>query len=290
PKRLDAVEERLDLIKNLQRKYGATIEAILAFGSNAQGELETLQHSSQRIAELEKTEEGLLRRIGQMGMALSQARREAGEALAHAIEAELNDLRMERARFGVDQQWADDPQGAPVGGNGQRVAFDATGLDRLEFLVAPNVGEGLKPLAKIASGGETSRLMLALKGVLARADRTPTLIFDEIDQGIGGRVGAVVGRKLWGLAGTHQVLCITHLPQLAGFGDQHYKVEKQIAGDRTTTSARSLAGSERVAELAQMLGGAGEKTLESAEEILEMVSAEKSSDEGVARRQMSYGN
>ena len=134
--------------------------------------------------------------------------------------------------------------------------------------MAPNPGEGLKPLAKIASGGETSRLMLALKGVLARADHTPTLIFDEIDQGIGGRVGAIVGEKLWNLAERHQVLCITHLPQLAGYGDQHLRVEKLISGDRTITQVQPLSAAERVTEMAQMLGGAGERTVESAEEIL----------------------
>lgn len=275
PKRLDTVEERLELIKTLQRKYGATIEDVLAFAERATVERETLTHSGERMAELQKQEDVLLRRIGQMGAKLSQARQAAGEKLAHAIEAELNDLRMERARFGVDLRQADDPDGAPL--NGNRVAFDATGLDQLEFLVAPNVGEGLKPLVKIASGGETARLMLALKGVLARADRTPTLIFDEIDQGIGGRVGAIVGRKLWALAASHQVLCITHLPQLAGFGDQHFKVEKEINGQRTMTRVRALEGADRVAELAQMLGGTGEKTRESAEEILEMVRTEKAS-------------
>lgn len=273
PKRLDTVEERLELIKTLQRKYGATIDDVLAFAEKAKTERETLTHSGERIAELQKKEETLLRRIGQLGAKLSQARQAAGEKLARAIESELNDLRMERARFGVDLQQANDPDGAPL--NGNRVAFDATGLDQLEFLVAPNVGEGLKPLVKIASGGETARLMLALKGVLARADRTPTLIFDEIDQGIGGRVGAIVGRKLWTLAASHQVLCITHLPQLAGFGDQHFKVEKEINGQRTMTRVRVLEGADRVAELAQMLGGTGEKTRESAEEILGMVREEK---------------
>ena len=273
PKRLDAVEERLDLLKNLQRKYGAAIEDVLAFAEKAQAERESLTHSGERMAELEEQEEQWLRRIGQMGQKLSAARRAAGAQLARAIEAELDDLRMEHAHFGVDMQSEDDPDGAYI--EGRRVAFDATGLDRIEFLVAPNVGEGLKPLAKIASGGETSRLMLALKSVLARADRTPTLIFDEIDQGIGGRVGAIVGRKLWGLGEAHQVLCITHLPQLAGFGDQHFKVEKEVAGDRTVTRVHPLEGAARVAELALMLGGAGEKTTENAEEILEMVRAEK---------------
>jgi DNA repair protein RecN (Recombination protein N) len=269
PKRLDVVEERLELIKNLQRKYGATIEEILAHAVQAEAERDTLTHSGERMAELEKKEDALLRRVGQLGQKLTAARRAAGEQLAQGIEVELSDLRMERAKFGVDVQWADDPAGAFV--DGRRVAFDVTGLDRVEFLVAPNVGEGLKPLVKVASGGETSRLMLALKSVLARADRTPTLIFDEIDQGIGGRVGTTVGVKLWGLGSAHQVLCITHLPQLAGFGDQHFRVEKGVAGDRTVTRVRPLAGLERVNELAQMLGGLGEKTVGSAEEILALV-------------------
>lgn len=273
PKRLDQVEERLELMSRLKRKYGDTLEAVLAFGEKAQAEREALTHSSERITELEKKESTLLRRIGQLGVKLSEARRVAGEALARGIETELTDLKMERARFAADAQWQEAEDGAPA--VGRTVAFDATGLDKVEFLVAPNVGEGLKPLVKIASGGETARLMLALKGVLARADQTPTLIFDEIDQGIGGRVGTIVGRKLWGLASTHQVLCITHLPQLAGFGDQHFKVEKQIVGDRTLTHVRALSGEERVGELAQMLGGAGEKARESAEEILTLVQSEK---------------
>ncbi len=266
PKRLDAVEERLELIKNLKRKYGASIEEVLAYGAQAQVERDGLTHSGERLAELGAREDKLLRRIGQLGAELSAARRAAGERLARAIEAELADLRMDRAEFGVEVRAEPDPAGAHV--DGQRVGFDSTGIDRIEFLVAPNPGEGLKPLAKIASGGETSRLMLALKGVLARADRTPTLIFDEIDQGIGGRVGAIVGEKLWNLAERHQVLCITHLPQLAGYGDLHLRVEKVVSGDRTVTQVQPLNAAERVTEMAQMLGGMGEKTVESAEEIL----------------------
>jgi DNA repair protein RecN (Recombination protein N) len=149
--------------------------------------------------------------------------------------------------------------------------------------VAPNVGEGLKPLVRIASGGETSRLMLALKGVLASADHTPTLIFDEIDQGIGGRVGGTVGYKLWALSKAHQVLCITHLPQLAGYGDQHFRVEKAVSGDRTVTHVRPLEEAERAPELAQMLGGTGEKTLESAAEILAYVHEAKTKAKATAK-------
>ena len=155
------------------------------------------------------------------------------------------------------------------------MAFDATGLDRVEFLVAPNVGEGLKPLVKIASGGETARLMLALKTVLSRADQTPTLIFDEIDQGIGGRVGSTVGQKLWGLSKNHQVVCITHLPQLAGYGDAHFKVEKASDGERTITHVTPLNDKARVEELAQMLGASGDGAVKSAKEILRNVAEEK---------------
>ena len=273
PKRLNAIEDRLDLIKRLKRKYGATIVDVLAFAERAEHELGTLEHSSERIEELREHEEQLLHEIGRAGKKLSSARKAAAETLSAGIEAELNDLRMAGARFAVDLKWAADEAGAYV--NGQRVAFDATGIDQVEFLVAPNVGEGLKPLVKIASGGETARLMLALKTVLARADQTPTLIFDEIDQGIGGRVGSTVGQKLWGLSRNHQVLCITHLPQLAGYGDAHFKVEKISDGERTTTQVNLLADNARVDELAQMLGASGDGAIKSAKEILRNVAEEK---------------
>lgn len=274
PKRLNQVEERLELIKSLQRKYGATIEDILTFGEQAKRDLDNITHASERIGQLRKQEETLLKKIGKLGQALSKSRREAGERLAKGIEGELQDLKMEGARFGVDLQWEEADDGAIINGD-KRVAFDSTGIDRIEFLIAPNPGEGFKSLVKIASGGETARLMLALKGVLARADRTPTLIFDEIDQGIGGRVGTVVGRKLWGLSNAHQVLCITHLPQLAGFGDAHFKVAKRITGDRTTTDVQPLDSETRIDEITQMLGTEGKASRESAVELLKMVAGEK---------------
>jgi DNA repair protein RecN (Recombination protein N) len=275
PKRLDQVEERLEMIKSLQRKYGGAIEEVAAFGQQAQADLDNVTHAGERIEALRKQEQTMLRQIGKLGAALSKARREAGERLAHSIETELKDLRMDGAQFAVDVQWEEADDGAFAEGNGKRVAFDSTGIDRIEFLIAPNPGEGLKPMVKIASGGETARLMLALKGVLARADRTPTLIFDEIDQGIGGRVGAVVGRKLWGLSGNHQVLCITHLPQLAGYGDAHFKVAKRISGDRTTTDVRPLDAEKRVDEITQMLGTEGQAARQSAIELLKTVEGEK---------------
>jgi DNA repair protein RecN (Recombination protein N) len=185
----------------------------------------------------------------------------------------LKDLHMAGARFDAAFKWDEDPAGAPVGD--QRIAFGPTGLDKLEFLIAPNPGEGLKPLVKIASGGETSRLMLGLKSVLAQQDRTPTLIFDEIDQGIGGRVGAVVGQKLWALTGAHQVLCVTHLPQLAAYGDQHYKVEKHVKAGRSLAQAKLLKGDTRVDELALMLGSVSEANIESASDLLQQAAEAK---------------
>ncbi|MFN2241867.1 MAG: DNA repair protein RecN [Anaerolineae bacterium] len=280
PRRLNLIEERLGLIHGLERKYGEGIEEVLAFADRARRELESIEHSEERIAELEVEEDGLLHQIGRLGLELSERRRSAGERLAAGIEGELEQLSMARARFGVELAWRDAEDGAYA--DGRRVSFDLTGLDRAEFLVAPNVGEPLKPLVRIASGGETSRLMLALKTVLAQADRTPTLIFDEIDAGIGGRVGAVVGQKLWGLtvgdggkARNHQVLCVTHLPQLACYGDLHLQVQKGVVGERTVTEVRTLQGGEREKEIAGMLGVLTEQTLGSAREMLLASSAAK---------------
>jgi len=207
---------------------------------------------------------------------------------------------MEGARFGVAFRWRSAETGVPLSEpkplsvvvdrhgvqaetpeTAAQVDFDTTGIDEVEFLIAPNVGEGLKPMTRIASGGETARLMLALKAVLSRADRTPTLIFDEIDQGIGGRVGGVVGHKLWqltqgkpmGSLGRHQVLCVTHLPQLAGFGDAHYRVTKHVAEGRTLTKVDHLTPDERVMELAQMLGTQGQAAVQGALEILAQAKA-----------------
>jgi DNA repair protein RecN (Recombination protein N) len=270
PKRLDRVEERLNLISNLKRKYGESIEKILEFAVAARSQLETISQAGERIEELQSQEIALLGQLGIQGEALSQMRHSAAKKLEAELVAELADLRMPEAKFRVDFQRHPDPKGVPVE-SGERLAFDATGLERVEFLIAPNPGEGLKPLVKIASGGETSRLMLTIKNVLARADHIPTLIFDEIDQGIGGRVGTVVGQKLWRLARLHQVMCITHLPQLAAFGEQHFQVQKQIRSGRTLTIVEDLSGENRVEELAHMLGELSPGTLHSAREMLETV-------------------
>jgi DNA repair protein RecN (Recombination protein N) len=282
PKRLEQIDERLDLLFRLKRKYGDSIEEILKFGENAAAELAGISHSEQRIEELRAQEQSLLQVIASLAMDLSSARRDAGDRMAKEIEEQLQDLGMAKAKFGVSLDRSDDPEGPEV--DGRRVSFDATGIDRVEFLVSPNPGEPLKPLAKIASGGETSRLMLALKSVLAIADSTPTLIFDEIDQGIGGRTGGVVGSKLWMLTPTaqkhngtpqHQVICVTHLPQIAAFGDAHFNIRKDIVGERTVTVVKELKRGERVDELAQMLGTVTATTRSSAEELLRDVDSTK---------------
>jgi DNA repair protein RecN (Recombination protein N) len=268
PKRLEDVEERLDVIHSLVRKYGGSIPAVIAYGADARKQLDTITGAADRINELEMQEARLLEKIAKQGGALSEKRKSAALTMSKGIETELDDLKMASARFGVDFQTKPDVNGAPLQ-DGTRIAFDQNGFDRVEFLIAPNPGEGLKPLAKIASGGETSRLMLGLKNVLARADEVPSLIFDEIDQGIGGRVGMVVGHKLWNLSRTHQVFCVTHLPQLAVFGDQHYQVQKLVNNGRTLTRVERLDGESRLLELSQMLGEVGEGTLRSAHELLQ---------------------
>ena len=272
PHRLEEVEERLDLIHRLQRKYGGSIQAVLDFARAAREELDKISHAEERIVELEQRQAALLSELSSLAQSLSRLRVQAAGRLAAAVENELNDLSMAGAQFRVDLQVQPDPQGLPQA-EGPHLAFDENGIDRVEFLIAPNPGEGLKPLVKIASGGETSRLMLALKRVLTQADSIPTLIFDEIDQGIGGYVGAVVGEKLWQLSRQHQVLCVTHLPQLAAYGDQQWSVRKGLDDGRTTTRVEQLEGDARLIELAGMFGAVTEANVNAARETLQTAQA-----------------
>lgn len=278
PDRLNFLEERLNLIGNLKRKYGDDVEEILRFRDEAAAELEAIGHNEERTEALEAEVEAYLQRIGQMALTLSKKRRATADRLAEAVENELADLNMAGARFTVAFERTADDEGAYV--DGERLAFDHTGVDQVQFLISTNPGEPLKPMSKVASGGETSRLMLALKTALARVDETPTLIFDEIDQGIGGRVGDVVGRKLWGLAGErdHQVVVVTHLPQLAGYGDAHYHVSKFVKEGRTVTAVEGLDEGGRIDELAAMLGTQGEAARRGAEAIIGQVTTVKEQD------------
>ena len=267
PRRLEVVEERLEVLRTLQRKYGGSLDAVLAYAQKSREELEQITHATERIEELTRQEGQVRQVLASKALVLSEQRKQSAVQLSRAVERELVDLSMEGARFEVSFSDQEDPHGLQIE-DGKQIHFDENGIDQVEFLIAPNPGEGLKPMVKIASGGETARLMLALKRVLARADEVATLIFDEIDQGIGGRIGFVVGEKLWQLAREHQVLCVTHLPQLAAFGDQHLRVLKQVQNGRTTTLVEPLGEEKRRNELAQMLGAISESHLTTAEETL----------------------
>ncbi len=262
PARLTLIDDRLDLIHGLQRKYGATIAEVIAFGQAAAQERDELLHAEDRLAELQDETARLRERIGELAGEMSARRYAAATRLSTGIEGELADLNMARARFAVAITQTPSPDGVPATATGpagdQRWgtwAYDERGIDRVEFLISPNPGEDLKPLARIASGGEMARLMLALKTMLSAVDRTGTLIFDEVDTGVGGRSGQVVGEKLRYLAEEHQVLCVTHLPQVAALGNDHFRIAKQTVEDRTRTDVCLLNAEERVEELAQMLGG-----------------------------------
>jgi DNA repair protein RecN (Recombination protein N) len=268
PVRLNQVEERLELINKLRRRYAPSIEEILAYAENARIELNGIENSDERLQELRAKELDLLQHIGEMAAKISDVRQRIGRQLAKRVSNELKDLRMERAVFEVGIEHREDPDGCYVGD--KRLAFDETGIDNVEFLLSANPGEPLRPLAKVASGGESARIMLSLKRVLTQADQTPTLIFDEVDQGIGGRIGSVVGEKLWSLTKGHQVMVVTHLPQLAGFADRHYHVKKVINNNRTSTLVTPLDNVDaRVTELAEMLGALGESGKQSARELIE---------------------
>ena len=272
PQRLADIEERLDLISRLKRKYGATIEEILKRAEEDRAELDTIINRDELVITLQKQDQQFRREIGQLAGQLSARRSEAAGRLSTAMEEQLNDLNMQRARFSVEMEQTPDENGVPVSIDGQPeqyYACDATGIDRVQFLIAPNPGEPFKPLTKIASGGETSRLMLALKTILSAADATPTLIFDEIDAGISGKSGQIVGEKLWQLTRNHQVICVTHLPQIATFADTHYNVNKQVFDERTVTIVNELRPEQRVREIAHIMGGnVSEFTMKSAEEML----------------------
>ncbi|NLC58962.1 MAG: DNA repair protein RecN [Armatimonadetes bacterium] len=240
PERLEEIQERLSVIQSLKRKYGDSIPEILAYRAQVAADLERLESAEANEAALQAQRAATESEALALAEELGRLRREATRRFEREIEAELAALAMGTTRFAV----ALAPQ--PLG---------PTGTDRAEFLIAPNPGEPLKPLAKIASGGELSRVMLALKSVLARVDRVPTLIFDEIDVGIGGRTAHVIGEKLASLGREKQVVCVTHLPQIAARADVHFSVRKEVQGERTVVRLCRLSEEERIEELSRMLGG-----------------------------------
>lgn len=273
PEELARVEERLFALADLKRKYGDTLEEVLSYLAQARARLERLVNRERHIAELEQRLKELRAQAGELAGRLSRARRQAASRLADAVERELAELRMAGTLFRVEFQWEEDASGVPVedeAGRTRLLAVDASGVDRVEFLISPNPGEEPRPLARIASGGELARVSLGLKSILSRADRRPTLVFDEVDVGVGARGGSVVGHKLWALSRSHQVLCITHLPQVAAYADLHLGISKQVVGEQTVVVAVPFQAEARVDELAAMLAGTTSSSAarESARELL----------------------
>ncbi|HQH52167.1 MAG TPA: DNA repair protein RecN [Candidatus Hydrogenedentes bacterium] len=240
PQELDELNARLTLISSLKRKYGESVEAILAYLDRARAEVISYEKRDERLIQLKKEREVMSKEAHRLAEALSEQRKKAARALDKQITATLAELGMKGGRF--ETQF-------------ERVDLCGTGLDRVEFLLAANPGESLKGLRQVASGGEISRVMLALKSVFAEADTIPTLIFDEIDAGVGGAVATKVAAKLSGLAASHQTVCISHLPQIAAAADTHFRVAKETQKKRTVTSVACIAGDDRVRELARLLDG-----------------------------------
>lgn len=253
PEKLALVDDRLELIKGLKRKYGETIADILAYRDQANTELVELE--SQEVDEGTLTErlERLTEELRVSAARLSEARQAAAARLSPEIEEAIADLRLGSAVIAIDVRARADGQGAPD--ERWNLPVDETGGDIVELLFAPNAGEDLKPLSKIASGGEMARIMLAVKSILAEADATPTLVFDEVDVGVGGRSGDAVGLKLVGIADTHQVIAITHLPQVAAYADHHFVIRKAEEGGRTTSAVTEIRDQDRIDEIAAMLDG-----------------------------------
>jgi DNA repair protein RecN (Recombination protein N) len=253
PARLAEIDERLELIRAMKRKYGPDIATILSLGDSIQAEIEQLERSDRDMESLRSDESRLRDELAQAACSLSANRQTAATEMASRVERVIQELNMGSADLEVRLQQQPDPDGIKIDGN--RVAIDSTGIDRVAYYLAANAGEELRPLARVASGGETARIMLALKSILSDADETPTLVFDEIDVGVGGRSGQVVGEKLWGLTTGHQVIVISHLPQIAAFADRHVTMVKDESDGRTETVAVVITGDTRTDELAMMFDG-----------------------------------
>ena len=266
PGELDQVEERLDLLYRLRKKYGPTVEDMLAYLDRCRKELDQIQYADDTLARLEKDLKKAQKEASRRGETLSQARREAAGALQARVQEELRQLDMPKVQFQTEFT----PKGGEAG-------MDETGLDEVQFLMSANLGEALKPIQKVASGGELARIMLALKNVLAEGDQIGTLVFDEVDTGVSGRAAQKVAEKMAQVARGKQVLCVTHLPQIAAMADTHFSVQKGEREGRTYTRLERLDRSQRREELARLIGGASitPSLLESAEELLRQAEQQK---------------
>jgi len=269
--RLEEVESRLDKLQKLKRKYGGSLESVISHLENIHYELTEIENLSEKIKSTKADIGRLHEKLAGLSRQLSQKREGAALKLAKMVEKELGSLKMGHTRFEVSfRKTAKDVHTDPSLTLADAVISE-TGIDRITLMIAPNVGEELKPLANIASGGELSRVVLALKAILAGTESVETIVFDEVDAGIGGGVAEVVGRKLADLARIHQVVCITHLPQIAKFGTHHFRISKQVSGGRTVTMIQPLDKNDRIKEIARMLGGTTitKTALEHASEMLQ---------------------
>jgi DNA repair protein RecN (Recombination protein N) len=270
PERLAWVNERLQLYRDFSKKYGEGYDGIMAYKEKIAGELDSLENRDEKIKVLEKEIASLKTKVYDLGSKISAKRSNGAKDLKKRIKAELAELGMKGTKFDAVLTPVSDNAGMAVTNDDDPCLAGEFGLEDIEFLISPNPGEPLKPLAKIASGGEMSRIMLGLKTVLAKVDAIPLLVFDEIDVGIGGDTANLVGKKLKALAQNHQVISITHLQQIASFADRHFQVRKAERGGRTVTEVAELSQEERVAEIARMISGEKitDLTLEHAREFL----------------------
>jgi DNA repair protein RecN (Recombination protein N) len=275
PRELEEIETRLELIRQMKKKYGGSVEKVLSYQREIESELTRMDSAAEDMACLEKEIISLKDGIGLKAVLLSNKRKNGAASFAKDVEEELNELNMEQVSFNVSIRQTENDAGIPF--EGQKVAFNKDGADDVEFMVSTNPGEPMKPLTAIASTGEVSRFTLALKVALAEADAIPVLIFDEIDIGVGGRSGDVIGKKLWSLARHHQIICVTHLPQIAVFADSQYSVKKENAGGRKISSISALDEDSRKIEMAVMLGGIAnsETSMENAADMMARASAWK---------------
>jgi DNA repair protein RecN (Recombination protein N) len=291
PRRMEEIESRWELLKNLKRKYGQSVADILEYLSKAEKELSGLSSSDNQLEQLKQEHVKLKKEIGLLALELSSLRCQAAAGLDGEVYRELNELEMTDMQFQVAIERNTSPDGLSDG-SGQTFAYTSDGIDDVQFMVSTNPGEPLKPLARIASTGEISRFTLALKGALSGADNIPVLVFDEIDIGVGGRSGDVLGRKLWSLAQTHQVICVTHLPQIAAYAGSHFGVNKRNIDQRTASTLTQLQDNRRIEELALMLSGPGhtDTALKNAEELLKKANVWKgsSSQNNIQPTQLSF--
>ncbi|MEJ5363186.1 MAG: DNA repair protein RecN [Spirochaetota bacterium] len=273
PERINQVEERLALISSLKKKYGDTIQDILSYAQNARRELSTITTTEEALDKLQQEYEVTLKQARELALQLSEKRLEAAKKLEQMVTRELADLGMQGTVFRVSIKREISPDGE-IEANNKKYILYPHGLDRVEFLLSANEGEELRQLRKVASGGEMSRIMLALKKCILDADIVDSLVFDEVDAGIGGKTAEVVGKKLKALAKQRQVLVITHLPQIAAMSDNHYMVQKKSVNARTTTHVEKLSPNEKVNEVARMLAGevVTDLSVKHAKELIELAS------------------